>query len=236
METRTQNLLSSQSAAKLASSMELTAVAKIESTKSSFFQRKMSKVKLALMGSNSSKEQADKKPLLDLSLFKNFAFSALCIQLFLFTISFNATFVFLPALAKERGVTQLEGAYLLSILGILDGISRIVMSSVLDLKRVKPYRLIIYNCVMFFVSLVSLLMPSVSKFWHFAILSGLYGVLSGTYISQKSVVVVDILGVESLSSSFGLLLMFQGLSGLVGPTVGGKGSSKNHFCSCLQSI
>lgn len=233
METRTQNLLSSQSAAKMASSMELTAVVKIEATKSSFFQRKMSKVKLALTGSNISKEK-DKKPLLDLSLFKNFAFSALCIQLFLFTISFNSAFVFLPALAKERGITQLEGAYLLSILGIFDGISRIVMSSVLDLKRVKPYRLIIYNCVMFFVSLVSLLMPSSWKFWHFAILSGLYGVLSGTYISQKSVVVVDILGVESLSSSFGLLLMFQGLSGFIGPTVGGKGSSKNLYRSCLQ--
>lgn len=221
-ETRTQNLISSQSAAKMSSSMELTAIAEIESQKTSLFKRKLSKVKLAITGSDNGKEdKTDKKPLLDLSLFKNFAFTTLCIQLFLFTLSFNTTFVYLPALAEEKGVNALEGAYLVSILGIFDGLARIVMSSVLDLKRVKPLRLIIYNCVMFLVAVSSLLMPSMTNFWQFAIICCCYGVLSGTYISQKSVVVVDILGVEHLSSSFGLLLMFQGVSGLVGPTVGG---------------
>ncbi|XP_060583505.1 monocarboxylate transporter 12-like [Ruditapes philippinarum] len=220
--TRTQNLLSSQSAAKMSSSLELTANVKIESQKTSLFQRKLSKVKLAIKGTDRPKDKnGEKRKLLDLSLFRNFAFSALCIQLFLFTLSFNSTFVFLPALAEEKGVDRLQGAYLISILGIFDGIARIVMSSVLDLKRVKPFRLIIYNCVMFVVAIVSLLLPSMTSFWQFAIISGLYGVLSGTYIAQKSVVVVDILGVEHLSSAFGLLLMFQGLSGLVGPTVGG---------------
>ncbi|WAR29234.1 MOT12-like protein, partial [Mya arenaria] len=166
------------------------------------------------------KTKKEKKPLLELSLFKNFGFTCLCIQLFLYILSFNLTFVFLPALAKDKGIPQLDGAMLVSILGIFDAIARVVMSTVLDLKRVKPYRLIIYNAVMFGNAAVAILIPSMTQFWHFAMMSGLFGFLSGTYISQKSVVVVDVLGVKSLSSSFGLLLLFQGLSAFIGPTVG----------------
>lgn len=166
--------------------------------------------------------EPEKKPLFELSLFRNYAFTALCFQLFLYTLSFNTTFVFLPALAKEKGISQIEGAYLVSILGICDMFARICMSALLDLNFTKPYRLIIYNVVMFVNAIVSLLMPSMETFWHFAIVCGLYGIMSGTYISQKSVVVVDILGVGKLTNAFGLLLVFQGMGSLIGPTVGGK--------------
>lgn len=233
MATKHQNMLKTQSAAKMSSSMEITANLKIESRKSSLWRTKLKNIKKTFRGSES--EQKDKKPLLELSLFQNFAFTALCIQIFLFTLSFNSTFVFLPALAKEKGISPIYGAYLVSILGFFDMIARIVMSTLLDLKQVKPYRLIIYNAVMFMNAVVSVLMPSVRTFWQFAVICSLYGTLSGTYISQKSVVVVDVLGVEKLSSSFGLLLLFQGLSALVGPTVGGKChvhmKEKNESCS-----
>ncbi|KAL4219592.1 hypothetical protein ACF0H5_022165 [Mactra antiquata] len=220
METKIQNQLSNQNAAKLSTSMKIIANAKINSRRPSFFTRKFSQVKLAIKGSNNKKGGA-KKPLLELHLFRNYAFTAICVQLFLFTLSFNSTFVFLPALAETRGISKMEGAFLVSILGMCDGIARIVMSSILDLKKVKPYRLWIYNSVMFLTAIVSLIMPSVKSFYEFAIISAFYGVLSGTYISQKSVIVVDVLGVEKLSSSVGLLLLFQGVSGLIGPTVGG---------------
>lgn len=134
----------------------------------------------------------------------------------------NITSLFLPALAKERGVSGLEGAYLVSIVGICDGFCRIINSTLLDLKRVKPFRLLIINVLMFLVAIVSVMLPYVTTFWQFAIVSGLYGMLSGTYMSQKSVVVVDVLGVSSLSSAFGFLMLAQGISSLIGSTVGGK--------------
>lgn len=219
-ETRTSNLLSTQSGNGMSSSMELTANMKIESRNKSLIKRKLSQAKTIFVGPKSSKEKS--KPLLELSLFRNFAFCALCIQLFMFTLSYNSTFAFLPALVNDRNVSPLEGAYLVAILGSCDGLSRIIMSTLLDLKRVKPYRLIIYNMVMFLVAMVSLIMPSMQTFWQFAIVSAFYGLLSGTYISQKSVVVVDVLGVEKLASSFGLLLLCQGFSAFIGPTVGGN--------------
>lgn len=189
-----------------------------------------SKDKTQVTGSKAKK--TEKKPLFEFSLFRNFAFVALCLQLFLYTLSFNTTFVFLPALAKEKGISQMEGAYLVSLLGICDMFARITMSAVLDLRPIKPYRLIIYNVVMFVNAVVSLMLPSLKSFWHFAIVCGLYGIMSGTYISQKSVVLVDILGVEKLTNAFGLLLVFQGMGSLIGPTVGGKNQSRSqrHIC------
>lgn len=177
---------------------------------------------------NPTRKKTEKKPLFEFSLFRNFSFVALCLQLFLYTLSFNTTFVFLPALAKEKGISQLEGAYLVSLLGICDMFSRVTMSAVLDLGPIKKYRLIIYNVVMFVNAGVSLMMPSMTSFWHFAIVCGLYGIMSGTYISQKSVVLVDILGVEKLTNAFGLLLVFQGMGSLIGPTVGGKSNLQFH--------
>ena len=41
------------------------------------------------------------------------------------------------------------------------------------------------------------------------------------YVSLTSVVLVDLLGIERLTNSFGLLLLFQGVATIVGPPVAG---------------
>jgi hypothetical protein len=180
----------------------------------------VSKRKLSQPSTSTSSQE--RKPLLDFGLFRNFAFCALCMQMFLFTLSINISSLFLPALAQEKGVSNIEAAYMVSILGICDAVCRIVFSTLLDLKRVKPYRLILYNCVIFFTAIIYFLLPSMVDFSQFAVVCGLYGMLSGTYMSQKSVVVVDVLGVENLSSSFGFLMLAQGLSNLIGSPIGGN--------------
>ena len=217
-------LLRNQSATKLASSVDITAAVKLESRRPSLFKKQWNKFRKSIQGQPEEK----KRPFIEFSLLKNFPFLALCLAILMFTIAFNSTFVFLPSLSNARGITKLEGAYLVSILGICDGLARIIMSSVLDLKKVKPYRLYVYNIVVFLTGAVSLSFPAMTTFSQFMLLCCLYGILSGTYISQKSVVIVDILGVEKLASSFGLLLMFQGIGSFIGPPVGGKwkGSAK----------
>lgn len=45
--------------------------------------------------------------------------------------------------------------------------------------------------------------------------------LSGVYVSLTSVVLVDLLGLEALTSSFGLTLLFQGLAAILGPPATG---------------
>lgn len=132
-----------------------------------------------------------------------------------------STFVFLPPLAKVSGVSELQAAYLVSIIGVCDSVARFSSSFILDMKRMKRFRLLVYNGVMFGVGIVSMIMPSLHGFIAFAVAAGCYGALAGTYVAQKSVVVVDVLGVEKMTSSFGLLLGFQGIGSLIGPTISG---------------
>lgn len=183
------------------------------------FYNKLSQVK-QIFKSNTPKEE--RKPLLELSLLKDFPFLTLCLAILLFTMSMMSTFVFLPPLAKSKGVSQMQSAYLVSIMGVSDSIARFTSGFVLDMKRVKPYRVLVYNIVMFGVGIVSMVIPSLHGFQSFAVISSCYGVLAGTYVAQKSVVVVDFLGVEKMASSFGLLLGFQGIGSLFGPTLSGK--------------
>lgn len=44
---------------------------------------------------------------------------------------------------------------------------------------------------------------------------------AGVYVLLTSVVLVDLLSVEKLSNSFGLVLLFQGIASLVGPPIAG---------------
>ena len=41
-------------------------------------------------------------------------------------------------------------------------------------------------------------------------------------MSLTSVVLVDLLGLESLTNAFGLTLLFQGVAGIIGPPIAGK--------------
>ena len=50
------------------------------------------------------------------------------------------------------------------------------------------------------------------------------GVCAGVYVSLTSVVLVDLLGIDLLTNSFGLLLLFQGAATFIGPPMAGKGS------------
>jgi len=188
--------------------------------KQTLSKHKLSKLKMVTKSLDTTKDE--KKPLLELALFKNYAFTTMCIQSLMNELTTSLTFIFLPALAETRGLTKLQGAYMLSILGICDSVSRILMSTLLNLKRVKKYRLVIYNILIVMIGMVSFVVPLMQTFPQFAVLCMVYGSLSGTYVSQKSVVLVDILGVEKLSSAFGLVLMFEGLGTAIGPTLGGK--------------
>lgn len=160
-------------------------------------------------------------------LLKNWSFLMYCISIGLFTMSFKAAFTFIPALVKSKGVPQSEAALVLSITGVLDTIGRIAAGALFDLPRLRKIRPFLYNAVMFAVAGVAFVLPSLETFPSFCAVCGVYGMLTGAYVSQKSVITVDILGVAHVASSFGILIFFQGLGTLLGPPL--SGALKDHF-------
>lgn len=182
-----------------------------------------------------SKEQhTAKKKLIDCSLLKNPSFAFLCVAILFLALAFTSVLVFIPSLATFIGLSRLEGAYVLSVAGVFDTIGRITSGVVLDIKRVKKFRMLVYNSALFMLSILTFLLAYVTELWQLLAIATLYGLLIGTYSSQKSVILADILGSGSLSSSFGILICFQGVGTLLGPPI--TGNSPIVFIQTIMSL
>ena len=46
--------------------------------------------------------------------------------------------------------------------------------------------------------------------------------IAAAYVALRSIVLVELLGIEQLTRSFGLLLLFQGLASIIGPPLAGE--------------
>ena len=65
-------------------------------------------------------------------------------------------------------------------------------------------------------------MPFCTTYTAFIVVALLFGLFVAAYISLTSIVLVDLLGLDNLTSAFGLLVLFRGVSSMVGPPVAGS--------------
>ncbi|KAL5012612.1 hypothetical protein ScPMuIL_011163 [Solemya velum] len=161
---------------------------------------------------------------LEFSLLRNIRFLCFSISILVFTSSFTTVYVYIPPLAKSCSIPELDAAYLISTAGILDIFGRTILSTTFDIAAIRQHREFLSILLLLTMSLsavVSFTFTFVTTFGGLAVLAGLFGFLSGGYVSQKSIVIVDILGRSKQSSAFGLVLLFQGLGVLIGPPLAG---------------
>ena len=83
-----------------------------------------------------------------------------------------------------------------------------------------------------------------SSYGVLALAASVFGCTSGAYVGLTPVVLVDLLGMDTLTNSFGLLLLFNGVASLVGPPIAGEtgrggeggetdGWKKNNHCKSI---
>ncbi|KAJ8867189.1 hypothetical protein PR048_030984 [Dryococelus australis] len=83
------------------------------------------------------------REMLDFSLFRDPVFLLFTCSNFLTSIGFNIPYVYIKVQAKEKGISENQGDYLLSVIGIANLVGRIVLGYLSD----KPWtnRLLVYN-------------------------------------------------------------------------------------------
>ncbi|CAG5125778.1 unnamed protein product [Candidula unifasciata] len=181
----------------------------------------LSSLKICFPVEHQGKAGSNKKKLFHFGLLKDPSFLMFCVSIGLFTAAFKAAFTFIPALVKSKNLSESDAAMVLSICGIFDTLGRIVSGLILDRPLLRPHRLLLYNSFVFAIATVSFILPFLKSFATLSVMCSFYGALTGAYISQKSVVLVDILGIENMSSSFGLLICFQAMGMCAGPPLSG---------------
>jgi hypothetical protein len=53
--------------------------------------------------------------------------------------------------------------------------------------------------------------------------------LAACFASLRSILIVDLMGLDKLTNAFGLLLLFQGVAAAVGSPLAGMGLQSRHF-------
>lgn len=155
----------------------------------------------------------------DISLLKDVLYVLFAISNFLTSIGFNVPYVYLPDRAVKLGYSKADGARLISVVGIANTIGRVILGYISDSKRVN--RLYIYSGGLTLCGVASALSFLCNDMKSLSAYAAFFGLSIGCYVSLTSVLLVDLLGLERLTSAFGLLLLFQGVASLIGPPLAG---------------
>ncbi|GFN94312.1 monocarboxylate transporter [Plakobranchus ocellatus] len=166
-------------------------------------------------------KKSKRKPLFHWALLKDFPFMVLCISMAFYNLAHKTIFAFLAVTCEEQGLTDIEAAYIVSLTGIGDSVGRFAFGLLMDLPRVKPLREIAYSMVLFFAAGAALMVPFSRTLALLSIAGVVYGVMVGSSVSQRSTVLVAMLGKDMVNSALGLLYCSQGIGTLAGPPIAG---------------
>ncbi|KAA0203882.1 hypothetical protein HAZT_HAZT009622 [Hyalella azteca] len=164
----------------------------------------------------------------DFSLCTSPTFQVLASSGFLSLMSLFIPYAFLPAFINQRweefGFKDEEEAeqsstFLMSLIGICNTIGRVICGWVAD--RPKVDAILVNNLALIIGGAVTILLPFIT---NVSLLYG-YGIVFGlsvaVFASLRSILLVELLGLEKLTSSFGLLLLIQGVAACLGSPIAG---------------
>ncbi|KAK3855220.1 hypothetical protein Pcinc_038363, partial [Petrolisthes cinctipes] len=158
--------------------------------------------------------------MMDFSLMKNPVFLLIGVANLFGMLGFYTPFVYLPAAAQEKGIDSQSATFLISIIGITNTVGRVLSGILADLPWVNP--LWLNNFCIVCSGLCVFLTPFAYSYTSFVILSLCFGFFVSPFIALTSIIIVDLLSLRQLTNAFGLLCIFRGVAGILGPPVAGS--------------
>lgn len=157
--------------------------------------------------------------MIDLELLKDSVMLLLCVSNLLGMMGFYIPFVFLKDLAHTHGVTASDSRYLVPVIGITNTFGRVFFGWLADRGYVSA--LTINNFSLLACGGLTLAAPFLSTFPLQALYASLFGFIISAYVCLTSIVLSDLLGLEKLTNSFGLLVVARGIASLAGSPFAG---------------
>lgn len=150
------------------------------------------------------------KKLFDFKALKSRRFNLFMLTGFI-AISGNAFVVlYLPAHAKDIGITDTKAALLVSIVQATDIVSRVFMAFILDRRILERHQML--SIALIITGISCQLLPLFTQFWSLTLFSVIYGFFGGLYFAIYPVIIVDFVGIECLSSGMAIMMLLHGVS------------------------
>ncbi|XP_068145010.1 monocarboxylate transporter 14 isoform X2 [Drosophila tropicalis] len=157
--------------------------------------------------------------MLDTSLLKSPSFMCLAFSGFLTMMGFFVPFGFLVSRATDSGMEASTAVDILGGIGLVNTIARIVCGSVSSFPSIKP--LWLNNIALTaggFATIFSGLVINPATQWTFAVF---FGICIACFSALRSLIAVEMIGLEKLTNAFGFLMLFQGLAATFGTPIAG---------------
>lgn len=160
----------------------------------------------------------------DFSLLKNPVFLLYGISTFLASTGFHIPFNFLPAQALDIQLSADDGAFFISIISISNTVTRVLIGYISD----KPFAdtVLINSTALVIGGLAACFISYYTTFGMLAAYSAVFGSVIGIFITLKTIILTELLGIRRLASSLGLNLFLQGLGTFCGSPIAGALSDR----------
>uniref|UniRef100_A0A1B6DMD7 Major facilitator superfamily (MFS) profile domain-containing protein n=1 Tax=Clastoptera arizonana TaxID=38151 RepID=A0A1B6DMD7_9HEMI len=157
--------------------------------------------------------------MVDLSLVKDPVFVLIALSNLTAFVALYVPFVYLVDHATKVDLKAQEATLLISVIGIVNTLGRIVCGWVADFPSVNS--LLLNNSSLVLASLSVLSIPFCHSYTSYLIMAVCFGIAISIFISLTSIILVDLLGLSKLTNAFGLLMLFRGVASLVGSPIAG---------------
>ncbi|XP_048511572.1 monocarboxylate transporter 14 isoform X2 [Athalia rosae] len=157
--------------------------------------------------------------MLDVSLLKSPSFLILAFSGSLTMMGFYTPFTYLPDRATIAGIEESTAMFLLSVIGITNTIGRVVCGVVSSVPGVDA---LLINNILISVSGIATILSGLSfaKEYQF-FYAATFGLSISGFAALRSILIVDLMGLERLTNAFGLALLFQGVAASFGAPLAG---------------
>ncbi|KAK4472659.1 hypothetical protein MN116_003891 [Schistosoma mekongi] len=155
------------------------------------------------------------KNVLDLELLKSPTFILLSVSSVLSMIGYCVPYQFLKDNAQQLGGSESSSSYLLAYLGALNTVGRILTGWLSDQSWANV--LYINNISLVTSGLLTALVPAITVFQGLIGYACLYGFLISAFISVRTILIVQVLGLDRLTNAFGFMLLFQAFAYIGAP-------------------
>ncbi|CAL1534046.1 unnamed protein product [Lymnaea stagnalis] len=159
------------------------------------------------------------KSVFDLSLLRSPTFLMYGLSCFLCMAGFFVPFIYLPTHAIDLGMDSTRGAFLISIIGVTNTVGRVAVGFISD----QPWAdcLMINNIALIVGGVATVFVPFYNEYYLLAIYSCVFGTAIAVFVSLRSIIMVELMGLEKLTTAFGFVIMCQGMSSFLGAPVAG---------------
>ena len=126
----------------------------------------------------------------DLSIFRSKAYLIMLAGNLVSCMSFNIPYIFLPDMAILRGISKRDAAFLISVIGILSTVSRVVLGWLADKQCVN--RVIFFSVSVLSVGISVMLFPLCTGYWMFVLVATMFGIFQGdNYMHLYDLIIVN---------------------------------------------